>query len=139
MFKIINKKKYNKMNKELRDRQRETDTLKGVLTGLDLEKNNAKDLNKNYEDRIKRLEAANTNLINTNEQLVDWVKTILEQVGTCDVTEKTPFTIPIYKDRGMTRFFGNMSPDQDLKSMQYVKNIIIPEIRIVEMGSENNE
>lgn len=130
MYKFIKEEKINNMEKEIERLQKEIESKNKEIVYLKSEKNDVKNTNKTLNDRIRELYASNSSLIVSNNYLIDWVKKIMSEVGTYKVNDKKKITIPTYTRE---RTYAANMDDMDSGYIHPVKDIIIPEIRIVEM------
>lgn len=81
---FISKKKYKE----------KLDLIDGYREKRDMKQ---KELRK-AEDRIAILEYDNTNLINNNKLLIDWIYKVINDVGCYEVPEYNSIRIPVYKN-----------------------------------------
>jgi hypothetical protein len=131
---FIKRKNYEKKNKEIKELKGQIEAYKDkilhrdvLIDTLEHDKKNLDDLNNNFRQRLIHLEAANDNLMETNQRLTEWVEKIIKDAGIYEVKEKTAFSIPIYKEP-----FAAFGTHEEIKeAFLHKDDIIIPEIRIM--------
>lgn len=131
MYKFVKEEKIINMEKEIDKLQKEIESKNKEIVYLKSEKNDVKNTNKTLNDRIRELYQSNSSLISSNNYLIEWVKKIMSEVGTYKVDDKKKITIPTYVREG--RPYSANIEDVDAGYIRPVKDITIPEIRIVEM------
>lgn len=131
MYKFVKEEKIINMEKEIDLLQKEIESKYKEIVYLKSEKNDIKNTNKVLNERIRELYRSNSSLISSNNYLIEWVKKIMNDVGTYKVDDKKKITIPTYT-REERPYSANME-DVDSGYIRPVKDITIPEIRIVEM------
>ena len=130
MYKFVKEEKIVNMEKEIERLQKEIESKNKEIVYLKSEKNDVKNTNKTLNDRIRELYQSNSSLISSNNYLIEWVKKIMSEVGTYKVDDKKKITIPTYTRE---RPYSTNVEDVDSGYIRPVKDITIPEIRIVEM------
>ncbi len=130
MYKFVKEEKINNMEKEIERLQKDIESKNKEIVYLKSEKNDVKNTNKTLNDRIRELYQSNSSLIISNNYLIEWVKKIISEVGTYKVNDKKKITIPTYTRE---RTYPAAMDDIDSGYIHPVKDITIPEIRIVEM------
>ncbi len=138
MFKILSRKKYNKLKEDNDKLNKELDSKISYLNCM-LER--VTELNKEIENlklELKREGANNidlqkqiSTLINTNQKLNNWIDKILNEVGIQELHERTGVTIPVYTENPVRAYDGNQFNNGDFLRR---KEIIIPELRFIKMG-----
>lgn len=130
MYKFVKEEKITNMEKEIERLQKDIESKNKEIVYLKSEKNDVKNTNKTLNDRIRELYQSNSSLISSNNYLIEWVKKIMSEVGTYKVDDKKKITIPTYTRE--KPYSANVE-DVDSGYIRPVKDITIPEIRIVEM------
>ena len=93
-----------------------------------LRKERSKFMNKYYDEELKveKLRDRIEVLEEQNKELIDWIKTIIKEVGCYEVKDKNEFRIPIYKNEGFEYWYDNSKGvEERLKT-----EITIPKITI---------
>lgn len=80
----------------------------------------------NLQDDLRESVKKNYVLMEENKKLIEWIKTIINEVGCYEVKDRNQFRIPIYKEESsrMIDGFGE----------QKRKDITIPTIHITELS-----
>lgn len=138
MFKILSRKKYNKLkedndklNKELDDKISYLNCMLERVSELNKEIENLKlELKREGSNNIDLQKQIST-LINTNQKLNNWVDKILNEVGIQELHERTGVTIPVYTENPVRAYDNNQFNNEDFLRR---KEIIIPELRFIKMG-----
>lgn len=114
MIDLFKKKKVKRLLDELEDSHNE----------LIKERAKTKELNK----RIDSLENMSSQTLKENQKLIEWIRNILDTVGTMEVREKRNFQIPVYLEKEYNAYNTNYM------GIFEKERITIPEITIVKMG-----
>lgn len=111
---IKNEGKFKRLLDELEDSHNE----------LIKERAKTKELNK----RLDGLENITSQTYEENQKLIEWIRNILDTVGTMEVREKRNFQIPVYLEKEYKAYNTNYM------GIFEKERITIPEITIVKMG-----
>ena len=76
------------------------------------------------QDDLRESVKQNYILMEQNKELIDWIKTIIKEVGCYEVTDKNQFRIPVYKEESIRMIDGF--------GKQTRKDITIPTIHFTE-------
>lgn len=136
MFKIISKNKYEELKEDLEyymtNYQTTQSDLRKMSNDIDVERKNTSELLHIQNNMITNLEKENVSLLEQNKQLVNWIDSILNKVGVCEVRNRNTISIPIYKrDEPVT--FSNSVKEMDIQNYLIKEEIIIPEIKFIKI------
>ena len=129
---FVSKKKYEEKLDIIEAFRIERDHNKTKIYDLQVEKSNLINMNEILENRIKNLEYCNDSLFKKNQKLIEWVEKIINEVGVYEVRERNTFSIPVYKRDDDMCFNNGELLEWQLPITK--KEVIIPEIRILQMG-----
>lgn len=130
MYKFVKEEKINTMEKEIEKLQKELESKNMEIVYLKSEKNDVQNTNRTLNERVRELYKSNSTLIAGNNYLVEWVKSVIHDLGTYKVDDKKRVTIPTYTREDIRAYDANESNPQYLHT---TKEIVVPEIRFVEM------
>ena len=108
-----------------------------LIDGYRTERNEALDKLSMLKDQNNRLESRIEYLEHTNARLIDWIQTIIHEVGCYEVNERNPIQIPICKYETSKVYDIN---SKDLDGYYLAKQEIkVPEITFVKGWMERKE
>lgn len=132
---FIKKKDYQEKLDLIEGYKKRKDELQNTIYKLRTEKQNLEDTIALLDERIALLEKNNSNLVDQQMKLIDWIEKIINELGCYEISNKYSVTIPIFRNK---HTYGN-GCDYDGEFINVSKEIILPEIRIIEMKGDKHE
>ena len=117
---IFNKKKVKELKNQIA-------IFKSANINLKNEISRCREKEKDWNNKIDRLEHISSQTMEENQKLIKWIMTILDTVGTMEVREREQIKIPVYIEKTYKPY------DANYLGIYERERITIPEITIVRM------
>lgn len=118
---LFNKKKVKELKSQIEKLERANINLQKTISSYHEEE---KDLN----SKIDKLEYISSQTMEENQKLIKWIMTIIDTVGTMELSEKRQIQIPVYVEKIYKAY------DNNSMGIFEKERITIPEITIIKMG-----
>lgn len=117
---IFNKKKVKELKNQIAIFESANINLKNEIS-------RCREKEKDWNNKIDRLEHISSQTMEENQKLIKWIMTILDTVGTMEVREREQIKIPVYIEKTYKPY------DANYLGIYERERITIPEITIVRM------
>ena len=115
---LFNKKKVKELKSQIEKLERANINLQKTISSYHEEE---KDLN----SKIDKLEYISSQTMEENQKLIKWIMTIIDTVGTMELSEKRQIQIPVYVEKIYKAY------DNNSMGIFEKERITIPEITII--------